>query len=71
MKGEIDLIWSNAHNFLEPVKYNKQRSRESLPGKPQFAEKAEKEIKRKRKVEAEQSTISKKIKKTSVNVIQS
>ena len=50
MKGEIDLIWSNAHNFLEPVKYNKQRSRDSLPRKPQFAQKPEKEIKRKRKV---------------------
>ena len=50
MKGGIDLIWSNAHNFLEPVKYNKQRSRDSLPRKPQFAQKPEKEIKRRRKV---------------------
>ena len=23
LKGEIDLIRLNAHNFLEPVKYNK------------------------------------------------
>ena len=71
MKGEIDLIWSNEHNFREPFKYNKQKARENLPLKPQFAQKPQKEIKRKRKVEAEQSTIPKKIKKTSVNVIQS
>ena len=70
-KGEIDLIWLNAHNFLEPVKYNKRRSRDNLPRKPQFAQKPEKKIKRKRKVEAGQSTIPTKIKKTLVIVIQS
>ena len=51
LKREIDLVWLNAHNFLELVKYNKQRSQDSLPRKPQFAQKPEKEIKRKRKVE--------------------
>ena len=48
LKGEIDLVWLNAHNFVEPVKYNKGRSQDSLPRKPQFAQKPEKEIKRKR-----------------------
>ena len=48
LKGEIDLVQLNAHNFLEPVKYNKGRSQDSLPRKPQFAQKPEKEIKRKR-----------------------
>ena len=61
----------NAHNFLEPVIYNKRRSQDSLPKKPQFAQKPEKEIKRKRKVEGGQSTIPTKIRKKSVNVIQS
>ena len=45
--GEIGLVWLNAHNFLEPVKYNKRRSQDSLPRKPQFAQKPEKEMKRK------------------------
>ena len=63
LKGEIDLVWLNAHNFLEPVKYNKRRSQDSLPRKPQFAQKPEKEIKRKRKVEGGQSTISTKVRK--------
>ena len=71
LKGEIDLVWLNAHNFLEPVKYNNRRSQDSLPRKPQLAQKPEKEIKRKRKVEGEQSTIPEKIKKKSVNVTQS
>ena len=71
LKGEIDLIWLNAHNFLEPVKYNKRRSLDNLPRKPQFAQKPEKETKRKRKLEAGQSTIPTKIKKKLVNVIQS
>ena len=71
LKGEIDLAWLNAHNFLEPVKYNKRRSQDSIPRKPQFAQKPEKEIKSKRKVEVGQSTIPTKIKKKSVNVIQS
>ena len=31
LKGEIDLVWLNTHNFLEPVEYNKQRSQGSLP----------------------------------------
>ena len=22
LKGEINLVWLNAHNFVEPVKYN-------------------------------------------------
>ena len=70
LKGEIDLIWLNAHNFLEPVKYNKRRSQDSLPIKPQFAQKPKKEIKRKRKEERGQSTIPTKIKKKSVNIIQ-
>ena len=51
LKGENDLVWLNAHNFLEPVKHNKRRSQDSLPRKPQFAQKPEKEIKSKRKVE--------------------
>ena len=51
LKREIDLVWLNAHNFLEPVKYNKRRSQDNLPRKPQFAQKPEKEIKRMRKVE--------------------
>ena len=42
LKGEIDLVWLNAHNFLEPVKCNKRRSQDSLPIKPQFAQKPEK-----------------------------
>ena len=71
LKGEIDLVWLNAHNFLELVKYNKRRSQDILPRKPQFAQKPEKEIKRKRKVEGGQSTIPTKIRKKSVNVIQS
>ena len=33
LKGEIDLVWLNAHNFHEPVKYNKRRSQDSLPRK--------------------------------------
>ena len=61
----------NAHNFLEPAKDNKRRSQDSLPRKPQFVQKPEKEIKRKRKVEGGQSTIPRKIRKKSVNVIQS
>ena len=61
----------NAYNFLEPAKYNKRRSQDSLPRKPQFVQKPEKEIKRKRKVEGGQSTIPRKIRKKSVNVIQS
>ena len=71
LKGEVDLVWLNAHNFLEPVKYNKRRSQDSIPRKPQFAQKPEKEIKSKRKVEVGQSTIPTKIKKKSVSVIQS
>ena len=71
LKGEIDLVWLNAHNFLELVKYNKRRSQDILPRKPQFAQKPGKEIKRKRKVEGGQSTIPTKIRKKSVNVIQS
>ena len=31
LKEEIDLVWLNAHNFLEPVKYNKRRAQDSLP----------------------------------------
>ena len=50
LKGEIDLVWLNAHNFLEPVKYNKERSQDSLARKPQFAQKPEKKIKINRKV---------------------
>ena len=42
LKGENDLVWLNAHNFLEPVNYNKRRSHDSLPRKPQFAQKPEK-----------------------------
>ena len=42
LKGEIDLVWLNAHNFLEPVKCNKRRSQDSLPIKPQLAQKPEK-----------------------------
>ena len=71
LKGEIDLVWLNANNFIEAVKYNKRRSQDSLPRKPQFAQKPEKEIKRKRKVEGGQSTIPRKIRKKSVDVIQS
>ena len=26
LKGEIDLVWLNAHNFYKAVKYNKGRS---------------------------------------------
>ena len=52
LEGEIDLVWLNAHNFVEPVKYSKRRSQDSLPRNPQFAQKPEKEIKKKRKVEA-------------------
>ena len=37
LKGEIDLVWLNVHNFLDPIKYNKRRSQESLTRKPQFA----------------------------------
>ena len=72
LKGEIDLVWLNAHNFLEPVEYNKQRSQGSLPRKPQFAQKPEKEIKRKRKVEVGGGVIycSYKDQEKSVNVIQ-
>ena len=35
LKGKIDLVWLNSHNFLEPVEYNKPRSQDSLPRKPQ------------------------------------
>ena len=63
LKEEIDLIWLNAYNFLEPVKYNKPRSRDSLSRKPQFTQKPEKEIKRKSKAEAGQSITPTKIKK--------
>ena len=69
--GEIGLVWLSVHNFLEPVKYNKRRSQDSLPRKSQFAQKPEKEMKRKRKVKGGQSTIPTKIRKKSVNVIQS
>ena len=71
LKGEIDLVQLNTHNFIEPIKYNKRRSQDSLPRKPQLALIPEKEIKRKRKVEAGQSTIPTKIRKKSANVIQS
>ena len=50
---------------------NKRRSQDSLPRKPQFAQKPEKEIKRKRKVEEGQSTIPTKIRKKSVNIMKS
>ena len=51
LKGETDLVWLNSYNFVEPVKYNKRRSQDSLPRKTQFAQLPEKEIKRTRKVE--------------------
>ena len=63
LKGEIDLIWLNAHNFHDPIEYKIRRFLDSLLQKPQFAQKPEKEIKRKRKVEAGHSTIPTKIKK--------
>ena len=66
LKGEIDLVWLNPNNFIEAVKYNKRRSQDSLPRKPQFAQKPEKEINRKRKVEGGQSTIPARIRKKSV-----
>ena len=68
LKEEIDLIWLNAYNFLEPVKYNKRRSRDSLSRKPQFTQKPEKEIKRKSKAEAGQSIIPTNIKKKLVYI---
>ena len=33
LKGEIYLVWLKAHNFHEPVKYNKRRYQDSLPRK--------------------------------------
>ena len=45
LKGEIDSVWLNADSFLEPVKYNKQRSQDSLPRKPQFPQKLRKKSK--------------------------
>ena len=45
LKGEIDLAWLNAHSFVEPVKYNKGRSQDSLSRKPQLAQKPEKKSK--------------------------
>ena len=47
LKEEIDLVWLNLHNVLESVKYNKRRYQDSLPIKSQFAQKPDKEIKRK------------------------
>ena len=77
LKGEINLVWLNAHNFVEPVKYNKRRSQDSLSRKPQLAQKPERKIQKKEEIRRErrgwgrQSTIPTKIKKKLVNVTQS
>ena len=71
LKGETDLVWLNAYNFVEPVKYNKRRSQDSLPRKTQFAQLTEKEIKRTRKVEVGNLLFLQRSRKKLVNIIQS